>query len=261
MDVEPLNIDQLINSGAHFGHPTRKWNPKFNKYISSNKNGVHIINLNETQRCINEAVKALLKLVQNGKYILFVGTKKQAKDIIQESADKCEMYYIVERWLGGTLTNFGTIKRSIKRLNILEQDSNVIYKNLTKKEVNKLHRERIKLADLHRGIKDMRHLPSALFVVDAKHEKIAVAEAKVLGIPTFGIVDTNTDPEILDFPIPANDDSVKSIKLIIEHIAKSISNATSKSEVEVEVSDSSENTVEDSSKDDSQESVERHKVK
>ena len=219
MNLEQLKTNDLIEAGAHFGHPVRKWNPNFKQFIVTKKNGVHIINVKSTIEYLNKAVKELAKIVNSGGYILFVGTKPQARDIVQYSADNSGMFYIIERWLGGTLTNFSTIKKSIKRLKTLEKESNSIYDNLTKKEIGSLQREQLKLADLHRGIKDMRHLPSAVFVVDANHEKIAVSEAKCLGIPTFGIVDTNTDPFILDFPIPANDDSIKTIKLIVEYIS------------------------------------------
>jgi len=222
MNLEQLKINDLIEAGAHFGHPVRKWNPNFKQFIVTKKNGVHIINVKSTIEYLDKAVKELSKIVASGGYILFVGTKPQARDIVQYSADNSGMFYIIERWLGGTLTNFSTIKKSIKRLKLLEKESNSIYDNLTKKEIGSLQREHLKLADLHRGIKDMRHLPSAIFVVDANHEKIAVSEAKCLGIPTFGIVDTNTDPFILDFPIPANDDSIKTIKLIVEYIANNL---------------------------------------
>ena len=220
--MEELNLEQLINSGAHFGHPISKWNPNFKPYIISKKNGIHIIDLKLTIKSINNIVKELNKIVDSEGSILFVGTKKQAKEVIRENADRTGMFYIVERWLGGTLTNFSTIKKSIRRLKSLEKETSSIYRDLTKKETTMLKRERFKLSELHRGIKDMRHLPSALFVIDAKHEKIAISEAKCLGIPTFGIVDTNTDPNILDFPIPANDDSIKTIKLIVDYISDSL---------------------------------------
>ena len=217
-----MNIEELINAGAHFGHPASKWDPNYKKYISSIKNGIHIINLEITLKKLDGVIKELSKIVSTGGNILFVGTKSQAKDAIQSSADHCGMYYITERWLGGTLTNYSTIKKSIRRLKLLEKDSSSIYESLTKKEKSSLEREKLRLADLHRGIKDMRHLPSAIFVVDAKHEKIAISEAKCLGIPTFGIVDTNTDPNIVDFPIPANDDSIKTIQLILNYISNSL---------------------------------------
>tara|TARA_B100001540_G_scaffold313060_1_gene335274 strand:- start:812 stop:1567 length:756 start_codon:yes stop_codon:yes gene_type:complete len=217
-----LNIEELVNAGAHFGHPASKWNPNFKQYISCVKNGIHIINLEITIQKLEGVVKELSKIVSSGGNVLFVGTKSQAKDAIQSSADYCGMYYITERWLGGTLTNYSTIKKSIRRLKVLEKDSSSIYESLTKKERNSLEREKLRLADLHRGIKDMRHLPSAIFVVDAKHEKIAISEAKCLGIPTFGIVDTNTDPNVVDFAIPANDDSIKTIQLILNYISSSL---------------------------------------
>ena len=222
--INILNSENLIKSGAHFGHPVSKWNPQFKKFILSIKNGVHIINMDMTIEYLDKALRQLNKIVEGGGNILFVGTKSQAKDAIQSSADHCGMFYITERWLGGTLTNYSTIKKSIRRLKLLEKDSSTIYQNLTKKERGMLDREKLKLADLHRGIKDMRHLPSAVFVVDAKHEKIAISESKCLGIPTFGIVDTNTDPNVIDFPIPANDDSIKTIKLILDYIADSLYN-------------------------------------
>ena len=217
-----MNIEELIKAGAHFGHPASKWNPNYKQFISSIKNGIHIINLEITLKKLDGVIKELSKIVSSGGNILFVGTKSQAKDAIQLSADYCGMFYITERWLGGTLTNYSTIKKSIRRLKLLEKDSSPIYANLTKKERSMLDREKLRLADLHRGIKDMRHLPSAIFVVDAKHEKIAISESKCLGIPTFGIVDTNTDPDVIDFPIPANDDSIKTIQLILNYIATSL---------------------------------------
>tara|TARA_B110000263_G_scaffold244206_1_gene251924 strand:- start:1249 stop:2076 length:828 start_codon:yes stop_codon:yes gene_type:complete len=222
--MEKMNIDELLESGAHYGHPISKWNPQFKPFIATKKNGIYIINLRLTLEYLDKAIKEMVKISENGGNILFVGTKTQAKDLIQTSADRCGMFYIVERWLGGTLTNFATIKKSIRRLVMLEKESSPIYKNKTKKERHMLRREKLKLSDLHRGIKDMKHLPNALFVVDANHEKIAVAEAKCLGIPTFGLVDTNTDPFCLDYPIPANDDSIKTIKLIMLYISDSILN-------------------------------------
>ena len=178
-----IEIEELLKVGAHVGHPTRKWNPKFSPYIATKKNGVHIIDLNETNRCLNIAIQELTKIVKSNGNILFVGTKKQAKDVVQQAADRCGMYYIVERWLGGTLTNFGTIKRSIRRLFLLDKDSSELYANLTKKEQHMLNREKLKLADLHRGIKDMKHLPSALFFIDGIHERIAISEPYWIILP------------------------------------------------------------------------------
>ena len=217
-----ITVEELLESGAHFGHPTSRWDPNYLPYIATKKNGIHIINLNETINCIEKVKVELLKLVQSNGNILFVGTKNQVKDVVSDAADKCGMFYIIERWLGGILTNFTTIKKSIRRLEKLEKESSAIYKNLTKKERSQLERERIKLSDLHRGIKDMKHLPDALFVVDIKNEKIAVDEAKILGIPVFGIVDSNTNPKLIDYPIPANDDSIKTVKLILNYLVESI---------------------------------------
>ena len=217
-----IKFDDLLKTGAHFGHVTSKWNPHYEPYVLMVKNGVHIINLEETIKNLNNAIQFLQDTVRNKGEILFVGTKKQAKDIVQQEADKCRMYYVVERWLGGTLTNFSTIKKSIKRLQMLEKEGSSIYENLTKKEIQMLNRERIKLSDQHRGIKDMRRLPDVLVVVDANHEATVIKEAKRLEIPVIAIVDSNTDPRPIDYPIPANDDSIRTIQLIISSIADGI---------------------------------------
>ena len=230
--MNDISKEYLIESGVHFGHPTQKWNPAFKKYIVGQKNGIHIINVQNTIDNLHIAVKELVKIASNGGNILFVGTKKQAKEIIQEGADKCGMFYVNERWLGGTLTNFSTIKRSIKRLKILEKESSDIYKNLTKKELNGLNREHNKLSDLHRGIRDMRYLPAALFVVDVNNEKIAILEAKRLGIPIFALVDSNADPLQVDYAIPGNDDSIKSISAIINHITQTLSDANASNDAQ-----------------------------
>ena len=245
-----LNTEALSNVGAHFGHPSSKWHPNFEKFISSKKNGIHIIDLVQTEKYLVKATKELSKIINKGGSVLFVGTKKQAKNVIQESADKCGMYYIVERWLGGTLTNFMTIKKSIKRLLALEKESSAMYKNITKKELVMLNREKLKLSDLHRGIKNMKRLPSALFIVDGIHEIIAIKEARQLNIPTFGIIDSNTNPEAVDFPIPANDDSVKCIRLIMDYITQNLDylNAAKEENSEDNLSDnkSSDSKNEDS---------------
>ncbi len=220
--MSELSTEYLIESGVHFGHPTQKWNPNFKKFIVGQKNGIHIIDVKQTIANLNFATKELSKIVTNGGNILFVGTKKQAKEVVQESADKCGMFYVNERWLGGTLTNFSTIKRSINRLKILEKESSDVYKDLTKKELTQLNRERNRLSDLHRGIRDMRYLPSALFIVDANIEKIAILEAQRLGIPVFALVDSNTSPLSVDHAIPGNDDSIKSISAILGHISSAL---------------------------------------
>ncbi len=217
-----IKFEDLLGSGAHFGHVTRKWNPNFSPYIISEKNGVHIIDLESTIKAVNEAATYVKKIVSKDGDILFVGTKKQAQDIVQQEADRCSMFYIVERWLGGTLTNFSTIKKSIKRLKLLEKEGSNLYENMTKKETQMLNREKLKLADQHRGIKDMRRLPDLVVIVDAQYEDTAIKEAKRLDIPTIAIVDSNTDPNKVTFPIPANDDSMRTINIIISALADAV---------------------------------------
>ena len=223
--MNEVKFEDLLGTGAHFGHVTRKWNPNFQRYILLEKNGVHIINLEATIEAITKASNFIKNVVSKNGEILFVGTKKQAQDIVQQEADKCSMFYIVERWLGGTLTNFSTIKKSIKRLKLLEKEGSNLYENLTKKETQMLNRERVKLADQHRGIKDMRRLPDAVVVVDAQYEDTAIREAKRLDIPVIAIVDSNTDPNKVDYPIPANDDSIRTIQLIIATLADAVMEA------------------------------------
>ena len=217
-----VKFEDLLVTGAHYGHVTRKWHPSYKPFILMEKNGVHIINLEETLRFLDKALDYIETKTKNNAEFLFVGTKKQAKDIVQQEADRCSMFYVVERWLGGTLTNFSTIKKSIKRLNLLEKEGSQIYENQTKKEIQMLNRERIKLSDQHRGIKDMRRLPDAVIIVDAKLESTAVNEASRLGIPIIALIDSNTDPSNIDFPIPANDDSIRTIQLIMTTIADTI---------------------------------------
>ena len=245
-----LKFEDLLGTGAHFGHVTRKWNPKFAPYILMEKNGVHIIDLEQTLKAIDTASKFLNKVVNKNGEVLFVGTKKQARDIVQQEADRCGMFYIVERWLGGTLTNFSTIKKSIKRLKMLEKEGSNLYDNLTKKETQMLNRERVKLSDQHRGIKDMRRLPEAVILVDAQYEEIAIQEATRLEIPVIAIVDSNTDPTKVAYPIPANDDSIRSIQLILSSMADAIVDAKGGvpeeklSDAESKVEETVEETVE-----------------
>ena len=226
--MSKIKFEDLLSTGAHFGHVTRKWNPNYKPFVLMEKNGIHIINLDETIRCLDRATSFLQSRSKKGGEFLFVGTKKQARDIVQQEADRCSMFYVVERWLGGTLTNFSTIKKSIKRLHLLEKEGSPIYENQTKKEVQMLNRERIKLSDQHRGIKDMRRLPDAVIIVDTKLESTAVAEAGRLGIPIIAIVDSNTDPTLVDYPIPANDDSIRTIQLIISNLADTILDSSAK---------------------------------
>ena len=231
-----LKFEDLLVTGAHFGHVTHKWHPNYKPFILMEKNGVHIINLDETLRYLNKALEFISTTRKKNGEFLFVGTKKQAQDIVQQEADRCSMFYVVERWLGGTLTNFSTIKKSIKRLNLLEKEGSQIYENQTKKEIQMLNRERIKLSDQHRGIKDMRRLPDAVIIVDAKLENTAVKEANRLGIPIIAMVDSNTDPGKVDYPIPANDDSIRTIQLIMTKIADTIleSSTNAKKSLETE---------------------------
>jgi len=217
-----IKFEDLLETGAHFGHVTRKWHPNYKPYVLTEKNGVHIINLDETITSFEKAMTFIQGVVKKNGEVLFIGTKKQAKDIVQQEADRCGMFYIVERWLGGSLTNFTTIKKSIKRLKSLEKEGSNLYENLTKKETQMLNRERVKLSDQHRGIKDMRKPPDAVVIVDGQYEATAIKEATSMNIPIVALIDSNTDPTIVDFPIPANDDSLRTIQLIIGNIADSI---------------------------------------
>ncbi len=223
MQKHYVSIESLLESGAHFGHMTRRWNPKMQRFIFNERNGIHIIDLRKTQLLLNFAREAVFDIATKGKVVLFVGTKPQAKPIIQEQALKAEMNYVSERWLGGMLTNFSTIRKSIKRLNQLDKmEVDGTYEKITKKERLLISRERDRLRKVFGGIEVMNKLPGAIFVVDIKKEHLAIKEAKILGIPVFAIVDTNCDPEEVDFPIPANDDSVKTIELITSVISDAV---------------------------------------
>jgi small subunit ribosomal protein S2 len=215
--------DELLDAGVHFGHLTRKWDPKMSQYIFMERNGIHIIDLNKTLSKVEEAAAAIKQIVKSGRKVLFVATKKQAKDIVADYAKGVNMPYITERWLGGMLTNFATVRKSIKKMsNIDKLTKDGTYTNLSKKERLMIQRERIKLETLLGGIADLNRLPAALFLIDVKKEHIAVSEALKLNIPTFAMVDTNSDPSNIDFPIPANDDATKSISLITGIIIKAI---------------------------------------
>ena len=218
-----VDITQLIESGAHFGHLTRRWNPKMKPYIFMEKNGIHIIDLKKTQAAIEFATEHITKVVAAGKKVLFVGTKKQAKSVISQEAKRCESNWVSERWLGGMLTNFQTIRKSIKRLqNIDKMESDGTFEKITKKETLFLSRERDKLRKVLDGVESMNRLPGALFVVDIKKEFIAVREALRLNIPIYAIVDTNCDPDDIDFVIPSNDDAVRAVEIITKHVADAI---------------------------------------
>ena len=212
-----IEYKDLLDAGVHFGHLTRKWDPRMAPYIFMEKNGIHILDLNKTLVCLEEASNAIKQIVRSGKKIMFVATKKQAKDLVAEEARRLNMPYVTERWLGGMLTNFSTIRKSLKKMStidkMMKEDS---YKNLAKKERLMITRQREKLESVLGGIADLTRLPAALFVVDIKREHIAIAEAQKLGIPVFALVDTNSNPNEVDFPIPANDDAYKSISLLVK---------------------------------------------
>ncbi len=221
--MRTISIEDLLAAGAHFGHLTSNWDPNMREYIFTEKNGVHIIDLYKTLDHLNKAVEFVSDTVRQSGSVLFVATKKAARRVVEEEADRCGMFHVTERWLGGTLTNFMTIKKSIKRLHVLEKDNPAeLAETFTKKEILMRTRERIRLDTQHRGIKDMRRLPDVLVVVDAKKESIAIQEARRLEIPIVSLVDTNTDPRGLDFPIPANDDSIQTIRLVVSALADAI---------------------------------------
>lgn len=221
--MKKLDLTQLIEAGAHFGHLTRRWNPKMKPYIFMEKNGIHIIDLKKTQTMLISSAENLSRLVSEGKKVLFVGTKKQAKGVIESEAKRCDMNWVSERWLGGMLTNFATIRKSVKRLNNIEkQETDGTFDKITKKERLFLTREKDKLKKVLEGVESMNRLPGALFVVDIKKESIAVKEALRLNIPVFAIVDTNCDPDPIDYIIPANDDAVNTIELIVKFMADSV---------------------------------------
>lgn len=217
------DLEALLKSGAHFGHLTRRWNPAMEKFIFMERNGIHIIDLRKTQILIDYAREAAFNIASKGKIILFIGTKLQAKNAIKTQATKAKMNYVSERWLGGMLTNFTTIRKSIKRLNTIDKMAvDGTYENLTKKERLMLDREKERLRKVFGGIEMMTRLPGALFIVDIKKEHLAIKEAKILGIPVIGIVDTNSDPSLVDFPIPANDDSANAVEYITSIIADAV---------------------------------------
>ncbi len=221
--MDKLTYKDLLDAGVHFGHLTRKWDPRIAPYVFMEKNGIHIIDLNKTLVCMDEAANALKSIVRSGRKVMLVATKKQAKEIVAEEARRLKMPYVTERWLGGMLTNFATIRKSLKKMATIDKMvKDEAYSNLAKRERLMLSREKQKLEKVLGGIADLTRLPAALFVIDIKREHIAVREAIKLNIPVFGMVDTNSNPEMIDFPIPANDDAWKSIQLVTSYIGKSI---------------------------------------
>ncbi len=221
--MNKIPMKQLLEVGSHFGHQTRRWNPKMKPYIYGARNGIYIIDLQQTVQLFNKAYNTIRDIRARGKSVLFVGTKRQAQDIIRDEAIRCGQFFVNYRWLGGTLTNFKTIKQSIERLKRYEaMKERGYYEQLPKKEALKLEKERVKLEKVLGGIKDMDRLPGALFVVDAKRERIAVQEAALLGIPSFAMVDTNSDPDNVSYVIPTNDDAIRSIRLFTSRVADAI---------------------------------------
>ena len=218
-----VSMKELLEAGVHFGHQTRRWNPKMAPYIFTERNGIHIIDLSKSVVKVDEAYKAVFEIAEQGGTILFVGTKKQAQDAVKTEAERCGMYYVNQRWLGGMLTNFKTIQSRIERLNKLTQMSqDGSYDAYTKKEVAEFEKEREKLEKNIGGIKNMKHIPDAIFVVDPKKEKICVREAQALGITLIGIADTNSDPDELDYIIPGNDDAIRAVKLLCSKMADAV---------------------------------------
>ena len=254
-----VTFEELLDAGCHFSHLKRKWNPNMAPYIFMERNGIHIIDLYKTQAKMDEAANALCQLAKSGKRVLFVATKKQAKDVVAELAQKVNMPYVTERWPGGMLTNFATIRKAVKKMtNIDKMMNSEAYKSLSKREKLQIEREREKLEKNLGSIADLSRLPSALFVVDIMKEHIAVAEARKLNIPTFAIVDTNTNPNLIDFPIPANDDASKSIALIVGKMVDAIEEGITErknnkdliqEEEEEEVDEMKENIEEEENKD------------
>lgn len=231
-----ISMKQLLEAGVHFGHQTRRWNPKMAPYIFTERNGIYIIDLQKTVRKVEEAYNFIRDMVSEGKQVLFVGTKKQAQDSVKEEAERCGMFYVNTRWLGGTLTNFQTIRKRIERLQELERmEAEGVFSVLPKKEVIKLVAERDKLQKFLGGIKNMKELPGLLFVIDPRKERIAVAEARRLGIPIVAIVDTNCDPDEIDYVIPGNDDAIRAVKLLTSKMADAVIEGTQgQPEVEAE---------------------------
>ena len=229
-----VTMKSLLESGVHFGHQTKRWDPRMKKYIFTARNGIHIIDLQKTVVAIKEAYEVVRQQVKDGKSILFVGTKKQAQQAIEREAKRCGMYYINNRWLGGMLTNFQTIKKSIHRLKKIEKmEVDGTFESLTKKEVAKLNKERARLEKNLGGIKDMKDLPGAIFIIDTRKEAIAVAEAKRMGIPIIAVVDTNCDPTDIDYPVPGNDDAIRAITLFTQIIANAVVDADNEVGIEI----------------------------
>lgn len=237
--AQEVTYQDLLGAGAHFGHLTRKWDPKMAPFIFMEKNGIHIIDLNKTLAQLDRAQSAIRQISKSGRKVMFVATKKQAQEIVAEEARRLKMPYVTDRWLGGMLTNFATVRKSLKKMATIDRmvKENTAYAALAKKERLMLSREREKLERVLGGIADLSRLPAALFIVDIKRESIAVKEAHKLGLPVFAICDTNSNPELVDFPIPANDDASKAIQLIVSAIGRAIEEGLSERKVDKEETD------------------------
>lgn len=227
-------IKDLLEAGVHFGHQAPRWNPKMKKYIFDEREGIHIIDLHKTMQCLDAALAQVRKTAEDGGEFLFVGTKRQAADLIKEEADRCGMHHVNERWLGGMLTNFATIQKSVRRLKDLEKMAEGGYQGYTKKEALRLEHERLRMEKVLRGVKNMYRLPAMIFVVDCKKEKLAIDEARKLDIPVVAMVDTNIDPDPINYPIPANDDAMRSIKLISYLVTEAVLEGRAKYQKEQE---------------------------
>lgn len=258
--MDQLTHKQLLDAGVHFGHLRKKWNPKMRPYIFMEKKGIHIIDLHKTNEKLTEAANAMKHIAKSGKKILFVATKKQAKETVEKQAARVNMPFVTERWLGGMLTNFATIRKSIKKMQAIEKmlaDTNT---NITKKERLVLGRERDKLNRQLGGIAQLNRLPAAIFVVDITHEHIAVQEANKLNITSFAIVDTNSDPTKVDFPVPANDDASKSVNLIIEYVANAVAEGLAERQKEKDEMEAQRRADAEKEQDDAQEDDEKEKI-
>lgn len=241
-----ISMKQLLEAGVHFGHQTRRWNPKMKPYIFTERNGIYIIDLQKTVKKIEEAYEFVRQLSEDGGNVLFVGTKKQAQDSVRDEANRCGMFYVNQRWLGGTLTNFQTIRKRINRLKEIEKmEEDGTFDVLPKKETINLLREKERLLKFLGGIKDMNKLPDAIFVIDPRKENIAIAEARKLNIPVIGIVDTNCDPDEIDYVIPANDDAIRAVKLLTSKIADAVIEGKQGVEEAEEVAEKSEVNAEE----------------
>ena len=243
-----VTMKSLLESGVHFGHQVKRWDPRMKKYIFAERNGIHIIDLQKTIVAIKDAYEAVRKVTSNGKSVLFVGTKKQAQQAIAKEAERCDMYYVNNRWLGGMLTNFSTIKKSLLRLKKLEKmEVDGTFESLTKKEISGIQKEKAKLEKNLGGIKEMKELPGILFVIDTHKEAIAVAEARRMGIPIVAIVDTNCNPEGIDYPIPGNDDAIRAISLFTSIIANAVVDADNEAGLKIIEQDEDEEALSDAS--------------